>query len=91
MTFQIDVFLLMFFLILPLTWLWRHGWLGLPPFFRTPEEVNFRFNQARASLPRHSPMSSQVARVRAMRLTSASLRGLWFVDLIESKKTAGFC
>lgn len=27
----------------------------------------------------------------AMRLTSASLRGLWFVGLIESKKTAGFC
>jgi transposase-like protein len=29
MAFQIDVFLLMFFLILPLAWLWRHGWLPL--------------------------------------------------------------
>jgi hypothetical protein len=31
MAFQIDVFLLMFFLILPLAWLWRHGWLPLQP------------------------------------------------------------
>jgi len=27
----------------------------------------------------------------AMRLTSASLRGLFWLGLIESKKTAGFC
>jgi transposase-like protein len=31
MAFQIDVFLLMFFLILTLAWLWRHGWLPLRP------------------------------------------------------------
>ena len=31
MAFQIDVFLLMFFLILTLAWLWRHGWLPLQP------------------------------------------------------------
>jgi hypothetical protein len=31
MAFQIDVFLLMFFLILTLAWLWRHGWLHLQP------------------------------------------------------------
>jgi hypothetical protein len=31
MAFEIDVFLLMFFLILTLTWLWRHGWLPLQP------------------------------------------------------------
>ncbi len=31
MAFQIDVFLLMFFLILPLAWLWHHGWLPLQP------------------------------------------------------------
>jgi hypothetical protein len=31
MAFQIDVFLLMFFLIFTLAWLWRHGWLPLQP------------------------------------------------------------
>src|SRR5437588_6036925 len=31
MAFQIDVLLLMFFLILSLAWLWRHGWLPLQP------------------------------------------------------------
>ncbi len=31
MALQIYVFLLMFFLILTLAWLWRHGWLPLQP------------------------------------------------------------
>src|SRR5260370_42245559 len=31
MAFQIDVFLLVFFLILSLAWLWRHGWLPRQP------------------------------------------------------------
>jgi hypothetical protein len=36
--------------------------LGVNPFYRTQEEVNFLINQARASVPRRSQMSSQVAR-----------------------------
>ncbi len=36
--------------------------VGVNPFYRTQEEVNFRFNQARMSVPRRFQKSSQVAR-----------------------------
>ena len=39
MAFQIDVFLLMFFLILTLAWLWRHGWPPLQPLHFKTETV----------------------------------------------------
>ena len=39
MAFQIDVFLLMFFFILTLAWLWRHGWLPLQPIHFKTETV----------------------------------------------------
>ena len=35
---------------------------GVNPFYRTQEEVNFLFNQARVSVPHRFQKSSQVAR-----------------------------
>ena len=64
---------------------------GVNPFSRTQEEVNFRFNQARVSLPCTLADVKPSCSYLAMRLTSASVHGLCLVGLIASQKTAGFC